>query len=124
MRTNPLRVLLGTLAMVLCGLVFVPGNIGCGGTNGATVPDETVTTPEVTPTATAIAVTLTPADGATNVALDAAVTAVFQAAITEPADWATALMLQRDGAGAKSAMSIHIRHTINTLGLSLRSPNS
>ena len=30
----------------------------------------------------------------------------------------------RDGAGAKSAMSIHIRHTINTLGLSLRSPNS
>ena len=30
----------------------------------------------------------------------------------------------RDGAGAKSAMSIHIRHTINTLGLSLRSPNN
>ena len=26
----------------------------------------------------------------------------------------------RDGAGAKSAMSIHIRHTINTLGLNVR----
>ncbi len=65
-------------------------------------------------TGTGTAVTLSPADGATEVALDAAVTAVFASAITEPAAWATAFTLKADNAGESLCTSVTYDSTTRT----------
>ena len=54
----------------------------------------------------AVTATLSPVTGATSVALDAAVTAVFSAAITEPADWSSLFTLQLDAAGDSLCTSV------------------
>ena len=70
--------------VVACFLTLV----GCGST----------ATPTPTPDpASDVTITLAPIDGATNQALAATVTAIFSAAITEPADWTTAFTLLASG---------------------------
>ncbi len=53
-----------------------------------------------------VTTTLSPAEGATGVALDAAVTAVFSGEITEPADWSSLFTLKLDGAGDSLCTSV------------------
>ncbi|MFA4975001.1 MAG: Ig-like domain-containing protein, partial [bacterium] len=53
-----------------------------------------------------VTTTLSPADGATGVALDAAVTAVFSGEITEPADWNSSFTLKKDNAGDSLCTSV------------------
>lgn len=51
------------------------------------------------PVASSVTITLAPADGASEVALNVAVTATFSGAITEPSDWTVVFTLKKDNAG-------------------------
>lgn len=65
-------------------LLSVIGLSACGGSSGG---------------GGSITVTLAPANGATSVAVDAAVTATFSGAITAPADWSSVFTLILNGTG-------------------------
>jgi len=53
----------------------------------------------VTPGTSSIIVTISPAEGTADVALDAVITATFSGAITDPADWTVVFTLKKDNAG-------------------------
>lgn len=78
--------------MVFFVLFFIAGCTSSGSSSGITV-------------------TFSPVNGATDVAVDAAVTATFSAAITEPADWSTVFTLILDGTGLPLCTSVTYNST-------------
>ena len=73
----------------------------------------TFTTAAVEPNISSLTVTLAPTDGATGVALNAAVTTTFSGAITEPSDWAAVFTLKKDNLG--DTLCTQVTYDSNTL---------
>ena len=73
----------------------------------------TFTTAALLPSVSAVTVTLSPSDGASDVALDQAVTATFSGAITEPSDWAGVFVLRKNNIG--DTLCTQVTYDSNTL---------